>query len=86
MAEILCLGSPRLTEAECSFGRQTVELGMHEKRTGLICYGNYASQGKPRAEEAEPKLEQDIRSLIDPESQADPQFRNTFSYTHIAAS
>ena len=85
-AEILCLGSPRLTETEFSFGRQTVELGMHEKRTGLICYGNYASQGKPRTEEAEPKLEQDIRSLVDPENQADPQFRNTFSYTRITAS
>ena len=36
VAEQLCFGSPRLTETEFNFGRHTVELGMHEKRTGLI--------------------------------------------------
>ena len=86
VAEQLCFGSPRLTETEFNFGRHTIELGMHEKRTGLVCYGNYASQGKPKAEVANPQLEQDIRSLVDPESQADPQLRNTFSYARITAS
>ncbi|MCW7554437.1 PcfJ domain-containing protein [Endozoicomonas gorgoniicola] len=69
VAEQLCFGSPRLTETEFNFGRHTVELGMHEKRTGLICCGNYVSQGKPKAEVANPQLEQDIRSLVDPESE-----------------
>ncbi len=40
VAETLCFGSPRLTELEFGFGRHTTELGLHEKRTGLICYGN----------------------------------------------
>lgn len=86
VAEKLCFGSPRLAETEFNFGRHTVELGMHENRTGLVCYGNYASQGKPKAEVANPQLEQDIRHLVDPESQADPQLRNTFSYARITAS
>lgn len=85
VAEKLCAGSPRLTETEFSFGRNTIELGMHENRTGLVCYGNYATQGKVKSEVANPDLEQDIRVLVDPESQADPQLRNTFAYTRITA-
>ena len=85
VAERLCYGSPRLTETEFGFGRHTVELGMHEKRTGLICYGNYASSGKHKTEDTSPQLIQDIRSLVEPESQADPQLRNTFAYTRVTA-
>ena len=74
-----------MTETVFGFGCQVVELGMNEKRTGLICYGNYEPCGKKKAEEASPKLEKDIRSLVDPESQADPQLQNTFAYTRITA-
>ncbi|MGB0360481.1 MAG: hypothetical protein ACPGEF_03620, partial [Endozoicomonas sp.] len=85
VAQTLCNGSPRLTETEFGFGRHTVELGLHEKRTGLICYGNYAASGKQKTEVTAPELIQDIRSLVDPESQADPQLRNTFAYTRVTA-
>ncbi len=85
VAETLCDGSPRLAETEFGFGRHTVELGMHEKRTGLICYGNYVSSGKQKTEDTSPELIQDIRSLVEPESQADPQLRNTFAYTRVTA-
>ena len=85
VAETLCNGSPRLTETEFGFGRHTVELGIHEKRTGLICYGNYAASGKQKTEVTSPELIQDIRSLVEPESQADPQLRNTFAYTRVTA-
>jgi len=32
-----------------------------------------------------PNLEADIRSLVDPESQADPKFQSTFLYARITA-
>ncbi len=85
VAETLCYGSSRLTETEFGVGRQTVELGIHEKRTGLICYGNYASSGKQKTEDTSLQLIQDIRSLVEPESQADSQLRNTFAYTRVTA-
>ena len=85
MAETLCYSSPPLTETEFGFGRHTVELGMHEKRTGMICYGNYASSGKRKSEDVSPQLAEDIRCLVEPESQADPQLRNTFAYTRVTA-
>ncbi|MCH9692531.1 MAG: hypothetical protein K0U59_10820 [Gammaproteobacteria bacterium] len=85
VAETLCLSNPCMTETRFGFGRQVVELGMNEKRTGLICYGNYEPCGKKKAEVASPTLEKDIRSLVDPESQADPKLKNTFAYSRITA-
>jgi hypothetical protein len=85
VAEQLCFGSPRLTETEFGFGRAAVQLGIHEKRTGLICYGNYAPCGKQQSELSNPKLEEDIRRLVDPKGQADPKLSNTFVYTRITA-
>lgn len=86
VAEQLCLGSPRKTETQFGFSRHTVRLGLHEYRTGLICYGNYVDHGKKKTEEEKPQLAADIRSLADPESQADKQLRNTFAYTRMTAS
>jgi len=86
VAEKLCSGSPRQTETQFGFSRHTVRLGLHERRTGLICYGNYVEHGKQKTEVAKPQLAADIRSLVDPESQADKQLRNTFAYTRLTAS
>lgn len=85
VANRLCSGSSRLAETEFGFGRQAVALGQHEQRTGLVCYGNYEPSGRQKFEVSFPQLEEDICSLVDPESQADPQMRNTFAYTRITA-
>lgn len=45
--------------------------------------GQFQTFTQLKAEVASPKLEQDIRALVDPESQADPQLRNTFAYTRV---
>ncbi|WP_133309662.1 hypothetical protein [Parashewanella spongiae] len=79
MAEVpktFCCGSPRLTETEFGWCRKAVALGLHEQETGFECFGHY--DGKPRSEVSQPQLEIDIRALVDPESQADPKFKNTF--------
>ena len=86
MAEVsktFCCGSLRLTETEFGRGRKAVELGLHELETGFECFGHY--EGKHRSEENNPQLEVDIRALVDPESQADPKFKNSFAYTRITA-
>lgn len=86
MAEVsktFCCGSPRLTETEFGWCRKAVALGLHEQETGFECFGHY--DGKPRSEVSQPQLEIDIRALVDPESQADPKFKNTFVYTRITA-
>src|SRR5262249_11517025 len=64
-------------EAERVFGwsHHTVTLGVHERRTGITCLGNFSARGNRKTEERFPELEADIRALADPESQADPKFR-----------
>ncbi len=86
MAEVsttFCSASPRSTETEFGWSRNAVELGLHEKETGFECFGHY--EGKHRTEVANPELEVDIRALVDPESQADPKFKNIFAYTRVTA-
>ncbi len=58
-------------------------MSVHELETGFECFGHY--EGKHRSEENNPQLEVDIRALVDPESQADPKFKNSFAYTRITA-
>lgn len=85
VSEALCNGNARLTESTFGFGRNAVALGINEKRTGLICYGNYEPCGKKKSEVTLANLDSDIRSLVEPESQADSRLKNTFAYTRITA-
>ena len=78
-------GSARKAETVFGWGRQTVQLGLHERRTGLRCCDNYRARGNHKSEERFPALEADIRSLVDGQAQADPKFQSTFLYTRVSA-
>jgi hypothetical protein len=78
-------GNARRAERVFGWSRETVILGMNELRTGITCLGDFSSRGDRKIEEKNPKLEQDIRSLAEPESQADPKFQSPFQYTRITA-
>jgi hypothetical protein len=62
-----------------------VQLGLNERRTGLICVDNYQARGRHKSEQMLPNLEADIRFLVDTQAQADPKFKSTFLYTRISA-
>ena len=70
--------SARKTETYLGWGRATVQLGLHERRVGVECQGNYRARGDKTTEEKQPQLEADIRQLVDGQSQADPRLRTTF--------
>lgn len=78
-------GSARKAETVFGWYRETVELGLSELRTGIECLGNFCARGRDRSEEKVPQLEEDIRSLVEPESQTDPKFQSPFKYTRITA-
>ena len=78
-------GSARRAESVFGWSRKTVELGLHELRTGMTCVDNFSARGNRRTEEKLPRLEQDIRALAEPESQVDPKFQSPFNYTRITA-
>jgi len=75
----------RLAERTFGWDRNTVELGLHELRTGFVCIGNFKARGNKREEEKKPQLEVDICHLAEPESQVDPKFQSDFKYARITA-
>lgn len=82
--DYLC-GDARLAESVFGWSRHTVTLGLHEQRTGITCLDNFAGRGNRKSEEKMPELEQDIRSLAEPNSQQDPKFQSPFQYTRMTA-
>lgn len=80
-----CDGSPRTAERMFGWGREAVEKGLHEKRTGVRCVDHVHARGRKKTEEQNPALAEQIRALVDPQSQADPKFQTPFAYTRITA-
>ena len=78
-------GGQRRAERELGWNRETIRKGMHELDSGLICVDNFAARGRKRAEEHLPNLLIDIASIVDSQSQADPQFRTRRLYTRLDA-
>ena len=78
-------GSARKAETYLGWKRHTVQLGLHERRTGLVCVDNYRARGRQKTEVHLPQLPPDIHELVAGQSQADPDLKNTFAYTKVSA-
>jgi Rhodopirellula transposase. len=78
-------GNPRKAEHVFGWGRETVKKGMKELATGITCIDNYSARGNKKTEEKIPQLAEDIRSIVEPTSQSDPDFQTTYAYTRITA-
>ena len=85
VSEDYCGGSARKAETIFGWNRHSVQLGLQERRTGIVCVDNYRARGSHKSEQRLPNLEADIRSLVDAQAQADPKFRSTFCYARISA-
>ena len=81
-----CGGNPLLAETLFGWGRQTVALGLAERRTGLICLGAQAAfSGRKRWEALYPQVANSLRQLADAHAQQDPTFRTSVTYTRLTA-
>jgi hypothetical protein len=81
-----CQGNARLAERVFGWGRETVELGLNERRTGFICQGAQAAySGDKLWEEKYPDVAQALWDLAESHSQQDPTFRTLLSYTRLTA-
>lgn len=85
VAERYCGGSPRQAERMFGWGREAVNTGLNERRTGIRCWDDFASRGRHKTEEQWPELAQEIHALVEPHSQADPKFQTPLAYTRITA-
>lgn len=88
MAEVtlkLCDGNARKAERRFGWGRDTVAKGLHELQQGVRCLENFAARGRPRLEDKNPQLAQDIRTLMEPHTQADPELKSARRYSSLSA-
>jgi hypothetical protein len=81
-----CGGNPLMAETIFGWGRQTVALGLAERRTGIICLGAQAAcSGRKRWEEQPPQAAQALRQLAEAHAQQDPTFRTSLTSTRLTA-
>lgn len=85
VTEALCDGNPRSAERRFGWGRETIQKGLHEWRSGLRCVENYAARGRPRWEAENPQRAADIRAIVEPHTQADPELKSARRYTNLSA-
>jgi hypothetical protein len=80
-----CRGNPRCAERVFGWGRDAVNTGLNELRSGIRCVENYSTRGRPKSEERSPQLVQEIHALVEPKTQADPKFQTPLACTRITA-
>jgi hypothetical protein len=76
---------PRVAEDVFGWYRKTVELGLNEVRTGIVCVNDLSTRHKPKTEEKDPELLTSIRAVMEPSSEAESRLRTTFLYTDMTA-
>jgi hypothetical protein len=81
-----CQGRARLAESVLGWGRETVELGLAEKRTGMTCVGSQSGfSGAKRWEEREPEVAAKLKELAESHAQQDPTFETSLAFTRLTA-
>ena len=79
-------GNARRTEYAMGWGREMLILGMKEIETGIRCIHRYKDTGRKRTEDKIETLSEDIRQIVDPQTQADPSMKSgTLTYTRATA-
>jgi hypothetical protein len=81
-----CNGSPRLTESVFGWSRSTIETGLAEKRTGLLCVGAQSGfSGRKRWEELHPEAFAVLQKLAEAHCQQAPTFTSSIAFTRLTA-
>jgi hypothetical protein len=81
-----CKGSARMAERVFGWGRESVEVGLAEQRTGIVCRGAQAGYGgTKRWEERQPEAAAALRELAEAHAQQDPTFQTSIAYTRLTA-
>ena len=85
VTEALCDSNPRWAERRFGWGRETIRKGQREWQSGLRCVENFVARGRPRWETVNPQRAVDLRDIVEPHTQADPELKSTRRYTNLSA-
>jgi hypothetical protein len=78
-------GGQRWAQEHLGWCRETIRKGTHELRSGMTCTDAFHCRRRKPAEEHLPRLLDDIRAIVDGQSQADPKFQTDRLFTRISA-
>ena len=78
-------GGQRWAQEHLGWCWETIRKGTHELRSGLTCVDAFHCRRRKPAEEHLPRLLDDIRAIVDGQSQADPKFQTNRLFTRISA-
>lgn len=78
-------GGQRFAEREFDWYRGTIRKGSIELETKIDFIDRFSDRGRKRIEELLPNLLDDIKNIVEPESQIDPTFRTEQLFTRISA-
>ncbi len=81
-----CNGNARQAESRFGWSRETVGVGLAEKRTGLVCQGAQSGfGGNKRWEEKQPAAAAALKALAEAHAQQDPSFDTSIAFTRLTA-
>lgn len=81
-----CEGNARRGELTFGWSRHTIEAGLGEKRTGIVCLGaQEAFGGNKLWEEKHPEAAAALWAMAESQAQQDPSFRGPLAYTRLTA-
>jgi len=76
-------GGQTVVAREFRIGRDTVRKGLHEVISGFKCEDAFNLRGRKKITDKLPKLEEDLKGIIDSQSQTDPKFHSIRLYTRL---
>jgi len=80
----LCDGNVRLSESRFGWGRETASKGLEELREDVLIE-RAPGGGRPSWEQRDPQLAADIREIVEPKTQTDPELKSSRRYTNLSA-
>jgi hypothetical protein len=78
-------GGQRWAEEHLGWSRVTIRKGMRELLSGMTCLDAFSARGRRPVEGRLPRLLDDIKDIVDGQSQADPRFQTDRLFTRISA-
>jgi len=85
VVELLGYGGQYYVEKEFQWNHETIRKGKQELETGESIVDKFSERGAKRVEERLPNLLDDIKSIVDGESQTDPTFKTTELFTRMTS-
>jgi hypothetical protein len=83
--EELGKGGQRTAQRELGWNRDVIRKGQREIDSGIKIVDAFKNRGRKPTESRLPFLLEDIRAIVDSQSQTDPQFKTNRLYTRLSA-